>query len=212
MRSITRKRVTMGKTPNTLLLLLLSLLAWPAGQLLGQGSVHRIHEVMDLPAKLDPDGNLECTIEFHEEWNLRIPESSISKRVDSFRVSCADSSRTVFPAEGKLRIRDISYEFSFLDPNGEVLRELQEAFIALISGRKPFPPIYQPKKQLLSVYFHEEWILDADRGQLQKHVSGITPVIWQMRQTVDGEPVLDGDTGYPVYYKQSMDRIQLRQP
>ncbi len=180
--------------------------------LAAQESVHQVHEVMDLPVKLDPGGSLDCTLEFHEQWTIRVHGSSISKEVSSFRYSCADSTRSLFPAEGKLRVRDISYEFSFLDPRGEVMRELQEGIITLINSMHPLPGVYQAEKQLLSVHFHEDWILDGEQQDIQKKVTGITPVIWQIRQTVDGEPVLDGDTGYPVYFKLTLDRIPLRQP
>jgi len=194
-------------------MILFILPCWMAGApLLAQESVHQVHEVMDMPEKLDPAGDLGCTLDFHEQWTIRVPGSSVTKDVHSFRYSCADSSVSLFPAEGKLRVRNINYEFSFLDPAGEVMRELQEDFIALISKLHPLPEVYQAKKELLSVYFHEEWILDAEQQSIQKSVTGITPVIWQIRQTADGEPVLDGDTGYPVYFTHRLNRIPLRRP
>ena len=185
----------------------------PRAPLLAQESVHQVHEVMDLPEKLDPAGDQGCTLDFHEQWTISVPGSSVAKDVHSFAWSAAaDSSVSLFPAEGELRVRDISYEFSFLDPAGEVMRELQENFIALISKLRPLPGVYQAKKELLSVYFHEEWILDAEQQSIRKSVTGITPVIWQIRQTAEGEPVVDGDTGYPVYFKHSLNRIPLRRP
>ena len=184
----------------------------PRAPLLAQESVHQVHEVMDLPEKLDPAGDLGCTLDFHEQWTIRVPGSSVSKEVQSFAWSCADSSVRLFPGEGTQLISDLSYEFSFLDPNGEVMRELQEDFISLISSMHPLPRVYQAKKELLSVYFHEDWILDAEQQAIRKSITGITPVIWQIRQTADGEPILDGDTGYPVYYKLVLDRIPLRRP
>ena len=195
------------------ILFLFLMLAWQAaGTLWAQESVHQVHEVMELPEKLDPAGDLGCTLDFHEQWTIRVPGSSVTKEVSSFRYSCADSSSSLFPGEGKLRVRNINYEFSFLDPAGEVMRELQEEFIALISKLRPLPGVYQAKKELLSVYFHEEWILDAEQQSIRKSVTGITPVIWQIRQTAEGEPVVDGDTGYPVYFKHSLNRIPLRRP
>jgi hypothetical protein len=194
-------------------MVLFVLLCWMAGApLSAQESMHQVHEVMDMPEKLDPAGLLGCTLDFHEQWTIRVPGSSVTKDVQSFAWSCAaDSSVSLFPAEGHLRVRNITYEFSFLDPAGEVMRELQEDFIALINKLHPLPGVYQAKKELLSVYFHEEWILDAEQQSIQKSVTGITPVIWQIRQTVDGDPVLDGDTGYPVYFTHRLNRIPLRQ-
>lgn len=195
------------------ILFLFLMLAWQAaGPLRAQEPVHQVHEVMDLPERLDPAGVLDCTLDFHEQWTIRVPGSSVTKEVSSFRYSCADSSVSLFPVEGKLLVRNINYEFSFLDPAGEVMRELQEDFIALINKLHPLPGVYQPERELLSVYFHEEWILDAEQKSIHKSVTGITPVIWQIRQTADGDPILDLDTGYPVYYTHRLDRIQLRQP
>jgi hypothetical protein len=47
---------------------------------------------------------------------------------------------------------------------------------------------------------------------LDRQVNAITPVIWQRRRTVEGEPVNDAGTGWPVYYKNSLSRIELRNP
>ncbi|MCD4709533.1 MAG: hypothetical protein K8R52_01695 [Bacteroidales bacterium] len=46
----------------------------------------------------------------------------------------------------------------------------------------------------------------------RKNENGITPVIWQLRQTAEGEPVHDAETGFPVYYKLKLERIDLRNP
>jgi hypothetical protein len=43
-------------------------------------------------------------------------------------------------------------------------------------------------------------------------VRAITPVIWQRRQTEAGDPVNEADTGLPVYYKNQMQQINLRNP
>jgi hypothetical protein len=37
-------------------------------------------------------------------------------------------------------------------------------------------------------------------------------VIWQERQTAEGEALHDAETGYPVYYILKLERIDLRQP
>jgi hypothetical protein len=37
-------------------------------------------------------------------------------------------------------------------------------------------------------------------------------VIWQRRRTAEGEGIDDAETGLPVYYKNPLRRIELRQP
>ncbi|MEA3462844.1 MAG: hypothetical protein U9R49_13235, partial [Bacteroidota bacterium] len=161
-----------------------------------------------------------CTLEFQEQWILNPATSSVSKKVDEYKISCEDSSELIPPAEGEIRIKNINYEFSFLDLQEEavpMIREervlkLQKDFIDFINALHPLPDFYDPPEQLLSVYFHEEWIVDTDHQEFHKRVKGVTPVIWQLRQTAAGEPVLDAATGYPVYYKLQLERIDLRQP
>jgi hypothetical protein len=55
-------------------------------------------------------------------------------------------------------------------------------------------------------------VIEADHQEFRKRIKALTPVIWQERQTADGEPIPDGETGYPVYYKLKLGRIELRQP
>ncbi len=185
-----------------------------------QPGLHRVLDLVDLPAELNPDKAQGCMMEFQEEWTLNHCHAlSISKEVNEYVISCEDSSDLFFPAEGKLRIKNISYEFSFLDLQKdagpllreEAVKELQVDFIELISSRFPIPELYNPDEELLSIYFHEEWILEAEGREIIKQVKGITPVIWQLRQTKDGEAIHDPETGYPVYYKLKLGRIDLRQ-
>ncbi len=189
-------------------------------QAVAQPGFHRVLDRIDLPAGLNPLQTPGCVMEFREEWILDPAGFSISKKADEFVLYCEDSSDLVFPASGELRIKNVSYEFSFLDLQKEaapVLQEeavqkLQSDFIELITRRFPIPELYNPKEQLLSIYFHEDWILEADNQEIRKQVKGITPVIWQQRQTADGKAVPDPETGYPVYYKLKLERIDLRQP
>ena len=99
-----------------------------------------------------------------------------------------------------------------MDLTDQKASQLQETMIALINHRYSFPEVYNPQEQLLSVYFHEDWVIEADHQHVKKKVKGITPVIWQQRQTAEGEPLHDAATGYPVYYKLKLERIELRQP
>jgi hypothetical protein len=189
-------------------------------QAVAQSVLHRVLDRVDLPAELNPLRKTGCLLEFREEWVLDPPSSSISKKVNGFELSCEDSSDLDFPASGELRIKNISYEFSFLDLlneaasmlQEEAVRKLQSDFIDLIIRRIPVSELYNPKEQLLSIYFHEDWILEADNQEIRKQVKGITPVIWQQRLTAEGIAVPDPETGYPVYYKLKLERIDLRQP
>ena len=80
----------------------------------------------------------------------------------------------------------------------------------MILKRYPEVKRYDPDKQLLSVIFHEEWFMDPVSGQITKKVLGLTPVIWQRRLTTTGDPVNEAGTGKPVYYKNQLSRIELR--
>ena len=189
-------------------------------QAVAQPGLHRVLDRVDLPAELNPLRKSGCLMEFQEEWDLDLARSSISKKVNEYELSCEDRLDLDFPANGELRIKNISYEFSFLDLQKEAapvlqeeaVRKLQSDFIDLIIRRLSISERYNPKEQLLSIYFHEDWILEADTQEIRKQVKGITPVIWQRRQTADGIAVPEPETGYPVYYKLKLERIDLRQP
>ncbi|MDF1574627.1 MAG: hypothetical protein P1P86_05490 [Bacteroidales bacterium] len=179
------------------------------------GAQEEIFQVVDqtvLPAGLNNRHNDSCLIEFHEQWTIDARRLSISKQVEKYRVSCAGENEDLPPLQEALRLRDISYEFSFPDPHQTDSHRLQAAIIALIDVRYPVNKIYNMPAQLLSVLFHEEWVLEPAGGELRKKVTGITPLIWQQRRTEEGEPVNDGDTGLPVYFKLKLEKINLSHP
>jgi hypothetical protein len=200
---------TKSSLPSILILLFAFLAIQPAE---AQQSVYEVLDVIDLPPELNPELNTSCRLEFQEQWVLNVAKASISKEINAYGISCTDSTESLSLPEGAIRLKDISYEFSFLDLLDQRARKLQEEVIALINIKNPIPEIYDPREQLLSVYFHEEWGIDADQQIFTKRVKGITPVIWQQRQTTSGEAIHDAETGYPVYYKLKLDRIDLRQP
>jgi hypothetical protein len=179
---------------------------------LSQEVTFQMLHVLDLPPKLNPDLSPSCSIEFREEWIIDPEGFSISKKVESFELPCEDSATAITLPRGEIRIRNFSFEFVFLDLPEKEAKDIQVAFLALISKRYSIPDVYDPSDQLLSVYFHEEWIIEPGHELFRKKVRGITPVIWQRRQTANGEPLPDAETGYPVFYKHSLDRIDLRQP
>ena len=180
--------------------------------LLAQEATFQVHHSMDLPSELNTEGRPSCSLETHEEWIMDPRASSLSKKVETFELPCADSSIDLSLGEEVIRLRNISYEFFFLDLPEHLAKEVQLAFIALINKRFSIPQVYDPPEQLLSVYFHEVWTLDPHEKVLTKKVRAISPVLWQRRQGADGEPILDPDTGFPVFYKQTLDPIDLRQP
>ncbi|MEN8204100.1 MAG: hypothetical protein ABFS28_15995 [Bacteroidota bacterium] len=168
-----------------------------------------------------------CTKEFLEEWIIRPREHTVVKQVLDHDSSCMALLMTLPERNGSKVIRNLSYEFNLLDPHliasGNVafsepdsmdlhVRQLQEDLIELISGLSKTAIQYQLNDQLLSVIFHEDWSLNPVTRLITKEVRGITPVIWQRRQTVAGDPVNDGETGLPVYFKNQLERIDLRNP
>ena len=203
---------TTSSLPSILIFLFAFLAIQPAE---AQQSVYEVLDVIDLPPELNPELNTSCRLEFQEQWVLNVAKASISKEINTYGISCTDSTESLSLPEGTIRIKNISYEFSFLDLLDLLdlrARKLQEDVIALINIKNPIPEIYDPREQLLSVYFHEEWGIDANHKVFTKRVKDITPVIWQQRQTTSGEAIHDAETGYPVYYKLKLDRIDLRQP
>ena len=180
-----------------------------------QKGVHQIIDFVELPAELIIPGDTASFIEFTEQWTFRA-KGGLIKEVKGHDLSLP---------EGTRRIKEISYEFILLDPHLVAsanrafsepdsmdipTRQLQADLIHLIQSLAPISPRYDPEKQLLSVYFHEEWIMDEESREIRKKVKGITPLIWQRRQTAEGRSIDEGDSGLPVYYKTPLQRIPLR--
>lgn len=200
---------TASPTPG-ILIILLAIHSFNAA--VAQERTFQMFQVMDLPREFNLNASPSCKLEFQEEWIIDPAGSSISKTVSSFEFPCDDRSETVNLPEGITRLRNLSFEFSFLDLPEQMAKEIQLAIIALVKKSYPLPEYYDPREQLLSVYFHEDWSMEEDPLVFSKKVKAISPVIWQRRQTTDGEPLLDLDTGYPVFYKLKLERINLRQP
>jgi len=182
------------------------------------------------------------SLEFRETWYIDPERPSVVKEVeeyrplndampdlppDSLRLRFASLVRAQATGTEKLTFRNVTYEFVLLDPHLEssgnvsfpspdsMDREtmaLQQELISLIGRRSSAASGFDLEEQLLSVYFHEEWQVDPVSLEITRKVDAITPVIWQRRKTVQGEPVDEGGTGYPVYYKNTLERIQLRNP
>ena len=195
-----------------------------------QDTTHHVIDFVDLPMDLvgkdpDPDKDRESAwyIEFQETWNISPERSFILKSVvkytprdrnapasspDTLQLRFTTLIRQLPVAKGTMRLRNISYEFMLLDHSKS--RKLQRDLISLIQSRTPSGNRFDYQEQLLSVHFHEDWAIDPVTHEIIKTVHGITPVMWQRRETTTGEPVNDAETGLPVYYKIQLNRIYLR--
>ncbi len=181
-------------------------------------------------------------LEFRETWDISPSQLFLRKSVHSYKPknrnnsqASPDSLQERFnslirqqPAtKGFVRIRNISYEFMLLDPHllksGNIAfpepdsmdywtRKLQKDLISLVKPKSSVSKHYNYNEQLLSVVFHETWFIDFSALKITKLVEGITPVMWQRRQTNAGEPLDDPDTKLPVYYKIKLDQIDIRNP
>ena len=191
-----------------------------------QEASFQLIDFVEAPAGLQAAGEQDCTIEFGEQWTF-LDKGALSKEVRSQQLSCSEEPGDLALPDERLRIKNIEYEFMLLDPhllesNDQAFaeadsmdagtRELQTRLIELIEKYIRMDSRYDPRQEMLSVYFHEEWILDPESPVILKNVKGLTPVIWQRRKTTEGKSINDGDTGLPVYYKNPLRKITLRQP
>lgn len=207
---------------------------------MAQDSSLNVVDFVDLPGYRGNKECNTWYIEFRETWIVPRGRGGIIKVVNSYKPhhhmdpkASPDSLQSLFAAsireeravKGMIDLGNISYEFILLDPHvvesGNIAfpepdsmdqwtRRLQGELIGLITRHSPAPKRHNLEEQLLSVHFHESWFIDPVSLQFKKKVRGITPVIWQRRMTVDGEPINDAGTGLPVYYKNRLERIDLR--
>ena len=181
-------------------------------------------------------------LEFREEWIPDLQRPSLAKKVTHYVVVCPQDSMAapeerlrrfgerirLLPArDGKVQLTGIRYEFNLLDPHLEgsgsadfqvpdsmdrATRQLQQALIGMLTDRTPGGDRYDWQQQMLSVEFSERWRIDPATLEISKEVESVTPVIWQRRQTEEGEPLDEAGTGFPVYYKNRLRPVILRNP
>ena len=205
-------------------------------------TIHRLVDFVDLPEELSAGMTLNWYLEFNESWIVDARRGVIAKMVQGMRIRDAEDPRTPEDSlqalfqimvaakplvRGRMRVEGITYEFSLLDPHlvgsgvepadrhGNLDAEtgkLQSELIDLAGRLSSRVRDYPHKERLLSFYFHETWTIHPVSLRITKRVEGITPVVWQRRETVDGLPIDDAETGLPVYYKNAMERIPLRNP
>jgi len=192
---------------------ILFLLAFlPIHTAVAQENVYELLDFMDLPSglKIHPDSS--CTMESREVWTVNPGNFTISKKVESYTLPCGNRIPLILSSGEEVRLNGITYEFSFLDAHQTPIQSLQDDIATMVRHRIPGNSVYDLTAQLLSVRFHEEWIINPEDQEITKIVNGITPVIWQRRQTAEGVAVNDAETGLPVYYTLELDRINLRHP
>ena len=227
MRQNPRKRqITMKTIRHIVVLLAMAAAGCWMNPLAAQEATFQLIDFVELPAEWRPLGEPGCHIEFGEQWTF-LDKGALSKEVKSQKLSCSEEPGDLSLPGERLRIKHIQYEFMLLDPHllesdnqafaeadsmDKSTRELQARLIELIGHYISLSSRYDPRQELLSVYFHEEWILDPESPVIIKKVKGLTPVIWQRRKTTEGKSINDGDTGLPVYYKNPLRKITLRQP
>lgn len=202
----------------------------------------RVIDIVDLPGKWSNERDGDWYLQFRERWVIDPKKTMINKQVekyhplnhalpdvspDSLQQLYAAMIREQSTSEGMVNYRGLSYEFILLEPHlegsgnisfpsrdsmDEHTLALQRALVSLVSRRSRMGSLLDLEQQLLSVHFHEDWCIDPVSLEITKKVEALTPVIWQRRRTAGGEPVDDPDTGYPVYYKNMLERIELRNP
>jgi hypothetical protein len=201
------------------------LAATPGTMLAAQELRAGVVDVVDMPAIMTGQSDPSWYLEFREEWTILNERPEILKSVSGYTVhdlrdphADKDSLQSAFGAfmrqlllaGGNSRFREISHEFLLMDDQDTALQMIRTGLCPMVADHSAMADHYNLGDQLLSVYFHEEWTVDPVSLQITKKVLGITPVIWQRRQTTEGEPVNDADTGLPVYYKINLERIPLR--
>jgi hypothetical protein len=184
----------------------------PVHLAVAQENVYELYDYMDLPygLKIHPDSS--CKMESREVWTVNPRNLTISKKVESYTVPCGNRIPGILSSGEEVRLKGITYEFSFLDPHQTPIQNLQDDIVTMVRPRIRGNSLYNLSEQLLSVRFHEEWIIKPEKQEIIKIVDAITPVIWQKRQTTEGVAVYDAETGLPVYYTLELDRISLRHP
>jgi hypothetical protein len=206
---------------------LLGLFCLPAIYVVAQGQSHHLVDHVEVNLEIPGQKDSLCLLTFLEDWVIDVEQTSISKRVLQWDSSCSTILRALPLKNGSVQLKNISYEFHLLDPHlvasgnrafpepdsmDEPTRMLQEELIALVSKLSDAGKRYPLTNQMLSMIFHEEWSMDPAALEVTKKVRGITPVIWQRRQTKSGDPVNEAETGLPVYYKMELQRLPLRNP
>ena len=176
----------------------------------GQSYTLQVRDTLEVPS-IEPSGSTDVTVLIFEEiWSVYPSRPALYKEITGFRTMETGGETGDWPPETYRGTMD--YEYELRDPQ---TGKEDIAFLPLLELVKKHSSLarnYDLGTCLISVRFSEDWVYDTLSRELTRKVLAITPVIWQRRQTTEGEPVNDGETGLPVYYKLEMEPIRLRNP
>jgi len=188
--------------------LILSLLVAVMATAYGQGSTLRVRDTVQIPS-LKPTYPMELTdLCFDEIWSVYPSRPALYKEVVGYKA--LESRKEVEDWPGDQYQGMITYEYELRDPQTGKENVPFGPLGELVQKHSALARNYDIGTQLISVRFREDWFYDTLSREFIKKVQVITPVIWQLRQTKEGEPVNDGDSGLPVYYKLELEPIRLR--
>jgi hypothetical protein len=210
--------------------------------LTAQDQEFRVIDDVDMPSELAGIFGGKAYLEFRGTWTFLPEKPALRKESPDYLVmdpgdSLASQEELLQRFAGKVRqlssggepvrLEGITYEFNLMDPHLEnspragfneadsmdkATRELQEALIGLVEKQIRNRGLYRLEEQLLSVRFQEVWTIDPASLAITRQVESLIPVIWQRRRTVEGEAIDEATSGWPVYYKNSLEPVFLRNP
>jgi hypothetical protein len=196
----------MGRKPEFTLYLL-------AGALMaasGQAFTLQVTDTVQIPFVRQESPTDLAELCFDEIWSVYPSRPALYKEVTGYRVLDYGEESRDWPGDQYHGI--ITYEYALRDPQTGKEDVAFAPVSELVKKHSALARSYDLGTQLISVKFSEDWYYDTLKHELTKKVESITPVIWQRRQTSEGEPVNDGETGLPVYYKLELESILLRNP
>lgn len=143
---------------------------------------------------------------YNINWNRQASDAILNSIINkSFR-----DDQSVFKVDGVSEYSFDSLPF-MIDP---YLDEMMEKVMGESDLSEIMPSVddmkYDLKRKVYSIIFFETWTIDPETLYMEKRVNAVAPVLWQRRKTIDGYPLDDPETGYPVYFKSVLFRIPLR--
>jgi len=178
------------------------------GALAGQVTEVPYTDTLRLPDAGDPTAYF--SIIFDEVWTIHPQKAGLKRQVLDYRVM--KNGQEVRDWPGAQYAGKIRYEVHLKDPQTGETGSLHASIAELVARHAVAARQYDMKEQLISVKLSERWTFDPDTRALARNVETLTPVIWQRRQTSEGEPLDDPDTGLPVYYRLELESIGIRNP
>jgi hypothetical protein len=170
----------------------------------------QVRDRVDVPLVFGGDRDQQLVADTREHWILQPGRARLRKEVDSLRFLDLNAENTEpVPVTTSFRA-NLTYEFFLVDPESLEASDLHAPMIQMVRKYVSTATPYNLQETLLSVRFREQWTYEAANGKLEKVVLEMIPVIWQRRQTREGEALNDPDTGLPVYYKLDLAPVRIR--